>query len=74
MDLDTLAEDVKGYTVKELEQLLKMTEEVRRHWKSMLENKEKMNEGLGMALELSVQEAENDLKLITSEMEARAKK
>jgi hypothetical protein len=57
--------DIDAYTAKELQQLQKMTEEVRDHWKKMLaEAPANLSEGLRMAIELSIRQAEEDLEKI----------
>jgi hypothetical protein len=61
---------IKTYTDKEIKQLRKMTEEVRDHWKKMLA--EARSEGLRMAIEKSIEQAESDLKEIQEELLDRA--
>ena len=61
---------IKSYTDKEIKQLRKMTEEVRDHWKKMLV--EAPSEGLRMAIEKSIEQAEADLKEIQDELLDRA--
>ena len=61
---------IKSYTDKEIKQLRKMTEEVRDHWKKMLA--EARSEGLRMAIEKSIEQAESDLKEIQEELLDRA--
>jgi len=64
---------VKNYSVKEIKQLQKMTEEIRDHWKKMLaEAPKNLSEGLRMAIELSITQAENDLVKIQDELLDRA--
>ena len=63
--------DIEGYTVKELRQLQKMTEEVLDHWKKMLaEAPANLSEGLRMAIELSIRQAEEDLEKIASKIKS----
>ena len=63
--------DIEGYTAKELQQLQKMTEEVREHWKKMLaEAPANLSEGLRMAIELSIRQAEEDLEKIASKIKS----
>jgi hypothetical protein len=69
-DQDTGLE-IDGYTAKELRQLQKMTEEVREHWKKMLaEAPANLSEGLRMAIELSIRQAEEDLEKIASKIKS----
>jgi len=64
---------IKTYSVKEITQLQKMTEEIRDHWKKMLvEAPENLSEGLRMAIELSITQAEDDLVKIQEELLSRA--
>jgi hypothetical protein len=64
---------IKTYTDKEIKQLRKMTEEVRDHWKKMLaEAPANLSEGLRMAIEKSIEQAESDLKEIQEELLDRA--
>jgi hypothetical protein len=70
-DQETTALDIDGYTAKELRQLQKMTEEVRDHWKKMLaEAPANLLEGLRMAIELSIRQAEEDLQTIASKIKS----
>ena len=70
-DQETTALDIDGYTAKELRQLQKMTEEVRDHWKKMLaEAPANLSEGLRMAIELSIRQAEEDLEKIASKIKS----
>jgi hypothetical protein len=63
--------DIEGYTAEELRQLRKMTEEVRDHWKKMLaEAPANLSEGLRMAIELSIRQAEEDLETIASKIKS----
>jgi hypothetical protein len=63
--------DIDAYTAKELRQLRKMTEEVRDHWKKMLaEAPANLSEGLRMAIELSIRQAEEDLEKIASKIKS----
>ena len=64
---------IKTYSVKEITQLKKMTEEIRDHWKKMLaEAPANLSEGLKMAIELSITQAEDDLVKIQEELLSRA--
>jgi hypothetical protein len=70
-DQETTALDIDGYTAKELRHLQKMTEEVRDHWKKMLiEAPANLSEGLRMAIELSIRQAEEDLETIASKIKS----
>jgi hypothetical protein len=63
--------DIDAYTAKELRQLQKMTEEVLDHWKKMLaEAPANLSEGLRMAIELSIRQAEEDLEKIASKIKS----
>ena len=63
--------DIEGYTAEELRQLQKMTEEIRDHWKKMLaEAPANLSEGLRMAIELSIRQAEEDLEKIASKIKS----
>ena len=63
--------DIEGYTAEELRQLRKMTEEIRDHWKKMLaEAPANLSEGLRMAIELSIRQAEEDLEMIASKIKS----
>jgi hypothetical protein len=63
--------DIEGYSAEELRQLRKMTEEVRDHWKKMLaEAPANLSEGLRMAIELSIRQAEEDLEMIASKIKS----
>jgi hypothetical protein len=63
--------EIDAYTAKELRQLQKMTEEVRDHWKKMLaEAPANLSEGLRMAIELSIRQAEEDLEKIASKIKS----
>ena len=63
--------DIESYTAEELRQLRKMTEEVRDHWKKMLaEAPANLSEGLRMAIELSIRQAEEDLEMIASKIKS----
>ena len=62
---------IEGYTAEELRQLRKMTEEIRDHWKKMLaEAPANLSEGLRMAIELSIRQAEEDLEMIASKIKS----
>jgi hypothetical protein len=70
-DQETTALEIDGYTAKELRQLQKMTEEIRDHWKKMLaEAPASLSEGLRMAIELSIRQAEEDLETIASKIKS----
>jgi hypothetical protein len=66
------AEDVKSYTVGELNQLKTMTENIRDHWLSILKGISAEKEGLKMAIQLSINQAVADLEMITKEIAGRA--
>ena len=71
MSSDDTGLEIDGYTAKELRQLQKMTEEVRDHWKKMLiEAPANLSEGLRMAIELSIRQAEEDLETIASKIKS----
>ena len=72
-DLDEPTQlDLKEYSVKEIHQLQKMTEEIRDHWVKMLkEAPSTLSEGLKMAIELSIQQSEDDLEKIRAELASR---
>ena len=64
--------NLKEYSVKEIKQLQKMTEEIRDHWLKMLkEAPASLSEGLRMAIELSIQQSEDDLEKIQAELSSR---
>jgi hypothetical protein len=64
--------NLKDYSVKEIKQLQKMTEEIRDHWLKMLkEAPASLSEGLKMAIELSIQQSEDDLEKIQAELSSR---
>ena len=70
-EYDDTGLEIDGYTAKELRQLQKMTEEVRDHWKKMLiEAPANLSEGLRMAIELSIRQAEEDLETIASKIKS----
>lgn len=70
-DEETTALDIEAYTAEELRQLRKMTEEIRDHWKKMLaEAPANLSEGLRMAIELSIRQAEEDLETIASKIKS----
>jgi hypothetical protein len=70
--MDDFSQELKEYNLKELSQLQKMTEEVRDHWMKMIT--QPMNEGMKEALRLSIQQTEDDLKLILAETEKQKMK
>lgn len=67
----SLVNDVKGYSVKELVQLQKITQEVKDHWVKMLLEIPETKPGLRMAVEASITQAEDDLKVIADEIRSR---
>ena len=69
-EADTLAQDVKEYTLKELQQLKQITEDVLKHWKGMPPQQGAMEK----AISLSVKQAEDDLKIINDEIEVKSTK
>ena len=66
-----LSQEIKDYTITELTQLKKMTEDVREHWLKMLKEIPDDKKGLKMAVELSIKQAETDLELIIKEVATR---
>lgn len=67
-DID-LAEQISSYTDAELKQLETITLEVIKHWEEMLKVAGgRMNEGTKMAIDLSMEQAQKDLKLIREKM------
>jgi hypothetical protein len=69
MEEESLLEDIKEYTLKELEQLESMTKQVLDHWHSMM--RPDLKESTKKAIEISIEIAENDLKLIKNEKEIK---
>lgn len=67
MDLE---EDIRFYTARDLKQYKELTLTVRDHCLKMLEN-EKMPEPLRLAAQMSVEQAENDIEMLTKAMEDR---
>ena len=65
MEEDTLLEDIKEYSSKELEQLEEMTRQVLSHWKSMM--RPDLKEDIKNAIKISIEISENDLLLIAEE-------
>jgi hypothetical protein len=64
---------IKDYTVNEIKQLQKMTEDVRDHWIKMLaEAPPTLSEAMRMAVQKSIQQAEDDLKHMQGELLDRA--
>ena len=64
--------NLKDYSIKEIKQLQKMTEEIRDHWLKMLkEAPATLSEGLKMAIQLSIQQSEDDLEKIQAELSSR---
>ena len=70
-DLSNLCQEVKEYTLKELQQLQKMTQDVRDHWLKMTQEHE-LKEGLLNAIKMSIEQTEIDLKIILDEIESRS--
>ena len=66
------SDEIKEYTVQELNQLTKMTNDVLEHWIKMLEGVPADKDGLRMAIKMSIQQAETDLQLISNELVARS--
>jgi hypothetical protein len=66
-----LSKEIKEYTITELTQLKKMTEDVKEHWLKMLKEISDDKKGLKMAVELSIKQAETDLELIEKELAGR---
>ena len=67
-DID-LAEQISSYTQAELKQLETITLEVIKHWEDMIKIAGgRMNEGTKMAIDLSMDQAKRDLKLIREKM------
>jgi hypothetical protein len=67
-DID-LAAQISSYTEAELKQLETITLEVIKHWEDMLKVAGgRMNEGTRMAIDLSMEQAQKDLKLIREKM------
>ena len=62
MEEESLLDDIKQYSFKELKQLETMTQQVLDHWNSMM--RPDLKEGTKKAIELSIEIAKNDLKLI----------
>ena len=60
MDLE---EDIKEFTARDIKQYEELTMTVRDHCLKMLEN-EKMPDHLKLAVELSIQQSDDDLKLL----------
>jgi hypothetical protein len=71
-EVSDLADDVKSYTVSELNQLKTMTENIRDHWLSILKEISAEKEGMRMAIQLSINQAVADLEIITKEIAGRA--
>lgn len=72
MDEDiSLVQYIKDYTITELGHLRKITEEVRDHWVKMLLEIPENKPGLRMAVEASITQAEDDLKVIAEEIGSR---
>jgi hypothetical protein len=67
-DVD-LADQISSYTDAELKQLETITLEIIKHWEDMLKVAGgRMNEGTKMAIDLSMEQAQKDLKLIREKM------
>ena len=58
-----LAEDIKEFNARDIKQYEELTMTVRDHCLKMLEN-EKMPDHLKLAVELSIQQSDDDLKLL----------
>jgi hypothetical protein len=71
-EVSDLTDDVKSYTVGELNQLKTMTENIRDHWLSILKEISAEKEGMRMAIQLSINQAVADLETITKEIAGRA--
>ena len=69
MEEESLLEDIKEYSLKELEQLESMTKQVLDHWHSMM--RPDLKESTKKAIEISIEIAENDLKLIKNEKQIK---
>ena len=67
MEEDSLLEDIKEYSSKDLRDLERMTQEVLQHWKSMLSHPS-ITESTKKAVEMSIQTSENDLKIIKEQL------
>ena len=65
LESTSLLEDIKEYSIKELDQLSEMTKQVLAHWKSML--RPDLKEVTRKAIEISIEISENDLQLIANE-------
>jgi hypothetical protein len=70
MDLE---EDIKDFTARDLKQYKELTLTVRDHCLKMLENKD-MPEALCLAAQMSVEQAERDLDVLSKAMEERKAK
>lgn len=70
-DISDLSEDVRSYTVSELNQLKTMTENIRDHWLSILKEISAEKEGMKMAIQLSINQAVADLETISKELAGR---
>jgi hypothetical protein len=71
---DDLTLNLSSYSEDEIKQLRQMTVEVKSHWTSMLkEHSEKINEATRMAIQMSIDQADDDLKVIDKELEDRQK-
>jgi hypothetical protein len=67
MEEDSLLEDIKEYSSKDLRDLERMTEEVLQHWKTMLSHPN-ITESTKKAVEMSIQTSENDLKIVREQL------
>ena len=65
-----LAEDIKDFTAKDIQQYKELTVTVRDHWLKMLEN-DKMPDHLRLAIQMSIKQAEADLELLSKAAEDR---
>jgi hypothetical protein len=71
---EDLTLNLSSYSEDEIKQLRHMTVEVKSHWTSMLkEHSEKINEATKMAIQMSIDQADDDLKVIDKELENRQK-
>jgi len=70
---DSLLSEIKEYSIKDIEQLIKMTESVREHWKTMLADTPCLGPAMKMAIELSIKNADDDLAIMANELAARKK-
>ena len=69
MEEESLLDDIKDYSLKDLEQLENMTRQVIDHWKSMISPQ--IKEGTKKAIEISMEIAENDLRIILEQKQIK---